>query len=81
MPCESDVDCGDQWDNCVPLDVVGQHCVAACPEAGCPEAGCPAGFVCRNAISVDGVDAEQCLPPMPTCAGASSSSSASPLEP
>lgn len=64
VPCESDVDCGDAWDNCIPLDVIGQNCVAACPEAGCAE-----GFVCRSTLSVDGVQAEQCVPRMPTCAG------------
>ncbi|HET6584056.1 MAG TPA: hypothetical protein VFG69_11420 [Nannocystaceae bacterium] len=64
IPCESDRDCGDEWDHCVPLDVIGLHCTTACPEAGCP-----AGSVCRNALSVDHVEAMQCLPRMPTCAG------------
>jgi hypothetical protein len=63
-PCENDVECGDQWDNCVSLDELGLHCLTACPEAGCAE-----GHDCRNTLSADGVQAMQCVPHMPMCGG------------
>jgi hypothetical protein len=62
MPCESDVDCGDAWDNCVRIDVIGPQCLFACPEAGCPP-----GQNCRNTLSMDDVEAMQCTPHVSTC--------------
>lgn len=62
MPCESDLECGDDWDNCVALDEIGSHCLFACPETGCP-----AGYNCRITRSVDQVEAMQCTPHVSMC--------------
>lgn len=62
-PCEADAECGDDWDNCVNVDVIGRRCLISCPEAGCPD-----GSVCRATISVDEVEAMQCVPQMGACA-------------
>jgi hypothetical protein len=63
LPCESDAECGDAWDNCVMLDEVGPRCLFACPESGCPDA-----LECRPTLSVDGVMAMQCAPSVVDCA-------------
>jgi hypothetical protein len=62
-PCEADADCGDAYDNCVNVDVIGQRCLISCPEAGCPE-----GSTCRSTISVDQVALMQCVPQAGACA-------------
>jgi len=62
MPCASDLECGDAWDQCVMLDLIGPQCLFACPEAGCP-----AGLSCRPTISVGGVESMQCSPQGGTC--------------
>ncbi len=62
-PCEADVECGDNWDNCVSIDEIGQRCLISCPEAGCPE-----GSQCRATVSVDQVAAMQCVPLAGACA-------------
>jgi hypothetical protein len=62
-PCEADAECGDAYDNCVSVDVIGQRCLISCPEAGCPE-----GSVCRSTISVDQVALMQCVPQAGACA-------------
>ena len=65
LRCESDLECGDAWDNCVTLDELGPRCLFACPEAGCP-----AGMNCRLVTSVDQAMVMQCAPQAGVCEAA-----------
>lgn len=57
-PCSADVQCGGDADLCAVVGDRGEtHCLAACG------GGCDDGFACTEVTSVDGVTAEQCLPP------------------
>lgn len=63
-PCATGADCksiGGKDDVCIDYGEEGSFCASACAS------GCPVGFACEKALTIDGIEVEQCIAKAGVC--------------
>ncbi len=69
-PCNTGTDCagtGGTEDACISYGEEGSFCGGLCEPSGAASSQCPWGFVCKQAVTTDGIQVQQCVADAGVC--------------